>query len=103
MNSDLLQKQGAPHKGSSAAPACQCSVQMSTFLRMGPKPCVNNSSTKQNKTFSSAKNRETFDLLGGTCAWVCENVGDKLKCICNAETLSVNTVGASRVAWQQKV
>ena len=48
-------------------------------------------------------NRDTVDLLGGTCAWVCENVGDKLKYICNAETLSVNTVGASRVVWQQKV
>ena len=31
-------QQGAPHTGSLAAPACQCSVQMwSTFLRMATK------------------------------------------------------------------
>ena len=28
MISDLFLKQGAPHKGSLAAPACQCSVQI---------------------------------------------------------------------------
>ena len=60
MISDLFSKQGAPHKGSLAAPACQCSVQTSTFLRMGPEPRVNNSSTKQNKTFSSANGQRNF-------------------------------------------
>ena len=51
MISDLFYKQGAPHTGSLAAPACQCSVQTSTFFRMGPEPHINNSSTKQNKNF----------------------------------------------------
>jgi len=101
MISDLFSKQGAPHKGSLAAPACQCSVQTSTFWEWDYRHASTIQVRSKTKLFQVQTNRETFDLLGVTCAWVSENVGDK--CICNAETLSMDTVGASRVEWQQIV
>ena len=63
MISDLFSKQGAPHEGSLVAPACQCSVQTSTFLRMGLSHGSTIQVRSKTKKFQVQTNREIFDLL----------------------------------------